>query len=226
MLTAFRICLTIRQFSYAGNGVVEANSEDGGSSLLYSGEFYNEPDAPHSVVTDDAGNTWYQMSADDIADGVQTPSFNGNAFGFSDMPDDASYSFGGNGIIEASSADGDSVLYNSACFAEPEGSYQTVTDADGNSWYQMSAEAIGDGSISAPSFIGNEFESYNPTFGDISPSSENVSFPVWRKKRYSPRQETVLLWQTRLPTAIHSGITVPSMTNRKHLIQPFNLQTA
>ena len=50
--------------------------------------------------------------------------------------------------------------------------------------------------------------------------------PVWRKKRYSPRQETVLLWQTRLPTAIHSGITVQSMTNRKHLIQPFNLQTA
>ena len=164
-------------FSYAGNGVVEASSEDGGSSLLYSGEFYNEPDAPHSVVTDDAGNTWYQMSADDIADGVQAPSFNGNAFGFSDMPDDTSYSFGGNGIIEASSADGDSVLYNSACFAEPEGSYQTVTDADGNSWYQMSAEAIGDGSISAPSFIGNESESYNPTFGDLSPSSENVSFP-------------------------------------------------
>ena len=164
-------------FSYAGNGVVEASSEDGGSSLLYSGEFYNEPDAPHSVVTDDAGNTWYQMSADDIADGVQAPSFNGNAFGFSDMPDDTSYSFGGNGIVEASSADGDSVLYNSACFAEPEGSYQTVTDADGNSWYQMSAEAIGDGSISAPSFIGNESESYNPTFGNLSPSSENVSFP-------------------------------------------------
>ena len=41
----------------------------------------------------------------------------------------------------------------------------------------MSAEAIGDGSISAPSFIGNESESYNPTFGDLSPSSENVSFP-------------------------------------------------
>ena len=172
-------------FSYAGNGVVEASSEDGGSSLLYSGEFYNEPDAPHSVVTDDAGNTWYQMSADDIADGVQVPSFNGNAFGFSDMPDDTSYSFGGNGIIEASSADGDSVLYNSACFAEPEGSYQTVTDADGNSWYQMSAEAIGDGSISAPPFIGNESESYNPTFGNLSPSSENVSFP-------SMAEETVL----------------------------------
>lgn len=160
----------------ADDGVLEA-TVPGNSSALYSGEFYNEPDAPHSVVTDDAGNTWYQMSADNIADGVQAPSFNGNAFGFSDMPDDTSYSFGGNGIVEASSADGDSVLYNSACFAEPEGSYQTVTDADGNSWYQMSAEAIGDGSISAPSFIGNESESYNPTFGDLSPSSENVSFP-------------------------------------------------
>ena len=160
----------------ADDGVLEV-TVPGNSSALYSSDVYNQPDGAFSVVTDDAGNTWYQMSADDIADGVQAPSFNGNAFGFSDMPDDTSYSFGGNGIVEASSADGDSVLYNSACFAEPEGSYQTVTDADGNSWYQMSAEAVGDGSISAPSFIGNESESYNPTFGDLSPSSENVSFP-------------------------------------------------
>ncbi len=160
----------------ADDGVLEV-TVPGNSSALYSSDVYNQPDGAFSVVTDDAGNTWYQMSADDIADGVQTPSFNSNAFGFSDMPDDVSYSFGGNGIIEASSADGESVLYNSACFAEPEGSYQTVTDADGNSWYQMSAEAVGDGSISAPSFIGNESESYNPTFGDLSPSSENVSFP-------------------------------------------------
>lgn len=172
-------------FPGAEDGTVLRTADDGvlevtvpsNSSALYSSDVYNQPDGAFSVVTDDAGNTWYQMSADDIADGVQTPSFNSNAFGFSDMPDDVSYSFGGNGIIEASSADGESVLYNSACFAEPEGSYQTVTDADGNSWYQMSAEAVGDGSISAPSFIGNESESYNLTFGDLSPSSENVSFP-------------------------------------------------
>lgn len=160
----------------ADDGVLEA-TVPGNSSALYSSDVYNQPDGAFSVVTDENGNEWYQIQSADIESGIASVPSEKDAYSFSDMPDDTSYSFGGNGIVEASSADGDFVLYNSACFAEPEGSYQTVTDADGNSWYQMSAEAIGDGSISAPSFIGNESESYNPTFGDLSPSSENVSFP-------------------------------------------------
>lgn len=160
----------------ADDGVLEA-TVPGNSSALYSSDVYNQPDGAFSVVTDENGNEWYQIQSADIESGIASVPSEKDAYSFSDMPDDTSYSFGGNGIVEASSADGDSVLYNSACFAEPEGSYQTVTDADGNSWYQMSAEAIGDGSISAPSFIGNESESYNPTFGDLSPSSENASFP-------------------------------------------------
>ena len=160
----------------ADDGVLEA-TVPGNSSALYSSDVYNQPDGAFSVVTDENGNEWYQVQSADIENGIASVPSEKDVNVFSDMPDDTSYSFGGNGIVEVSSADGDSVLYNSACFAEPEGSYQTVTDADGNSWYQMSAEAIGDGSISAPSFIGNESESYNPTFGDLSPSSENVSFP-------------------------------------------------
>lgn len=160
----------------ADDGVLEA-TVPGNSSALYSSDVYNQPDGAFSVVTDENGNEWYQIQSADIENGIASVPSEKDVNVFSDMPDDTSYSFGGNGIVEVSSADGDSVLYNSACFAEPEGSYQTVTDADGNSWYQMSAEAIGDGSISAPSFIGNESESYNPTFGDLSPSSENVSFP-------------------------------------------------
>lgn len=160
----------------ADDGVLEA-TVPGSSSALYSSDVYNQPDGAFSVVTDENGNEWYQIQSADIESGIASVPSEKDAYSFSDMPDDTSYSFGGNGIIEASSADGDSVLYNSACFAEPDGSYQTVTDADGNSWYQMSAEAVGDGSVSVPSFIGNESESYNPTFGNLSPSSENVSFP-------------------------------------------------
>lgn len=160
----------------ADDGVLEA-TVPGNSSALYSSDVYNQPDGAFSVVTDENGNEWYQIQSADIESGIASVPSEKDAYSFSDMPDDTAFSYAGNGVVEASSADGDSVLYNSACFAEPEGSYQTVTDADGNSWYQMSAEAIGDGSISAPSFIGNESESYNPTFGDLSPSSENVSFP-------------------------------------------------
>ena len=160
----------------ADDGILEA-TVPGNSSALYSSDVYNQPDGAFSVVTDESGNEWYQIQSADIESGIASVPSEKDAYSFSDMPDDTAFSYAGNGVVEASSADGDSVLYNSACFAEPEGSYQTVTDADGNSWYQMSAEAIGDGSISAPSFIGNESESYNPTFGNLSPSSENVSFP-------------------------------------------------
>ena len=160
----------------ADDGVLEA-TVPGNSSALYSSDVYNQPDGAFSVVTDENGNEWYQIQSADIESGIASVPSEKDAYSFSDMPDDTVFSYAGNGVVEASSADGDSVLYNSVRFAEPEGSYQTVTDADGNSWYQMSAEAIGDGSISAPSFIGNESESYNPTFGDLSPSSENVSFP-------------------------------------------------
>ena len=90
----------------------------------------------------------------------------------------------------------------------------------------MSAEAIGDGSISAPSFIGNESESYNPTFGDLSPSSENVSFPGMAEETILTSAGNGVVMANEASDSKHSGITVPSMTNRKHLIQPFNLQTA
>lgn len=160
----------------ADDGILEA-TVPGNSSALYSSDVYNQPDGAFSVVTDENGNEWYQIQSADIESGIASVPSEKDAYSFSDMPDDTVFSYAGNGVVEASSADGDSVLYNSVRFAEPEGSYQTVTDADGNSCYQMSAEAIGDDSISAPSFIGNESESYNPTFGDISPSSENVSFP-------------------------------------------------
>lgn len=162
-------------------GQISTKAESGNGKMsdveLFSASQFEKPDAPHSVVKAADGSEWYQIQSADIESGIASVPSEKDAYSFSDMPDDTVFSYAGNGVVEASSADGDSVLYNSACFAEPEGSYQTVTDADGNSWYQMSAEAIGDGSISAPSFIGNESESYNPTFGDLSPSSENVSFP-------------------------------------------------
>ena len=43
-------------------GVLEATGENG-SALWYNSAFYEEPDAPHSVVQAANGVDWYQMDA-------------------------------------------------------------------------------------------------------------------------------------------------------------------
>lgn len=42
------------------DGVMEATS-DSGSSLWYNSAYYDEPDAPHEVVTAANGVDWYAM---------------------------------------------------------------------------------------------------------------------------------------------------------------------
>ena len=54
-----------------------------------------------------------------------------------DMSEDTAYTQIGNGVMEANSADGSSMLYNSASYAEPEGEHSVVTANDGSQWYQI-----------------------------------------------------------------------------------------
>jgi hypothetical protein len=136
-------------FTAVGNGVVEAINDDG-SSMLYSSALYAEPEGDHSVITDSEGNSWYQMSGSDLP-----PQFTGdNGVSFSAMPEGTEFSQSGSGVIEASSADGSSVLYNSAMYAEPNGEYSVVTADDGSSWYQISSEGMANGTVSSPQYIG------------------------------------------------------------------------
>ena len=137
-------------FTAVGDGVIEANSADG-SSLLYSSSMYAEPEGEHSIVTDSEGNSWYQMSDLDV-----TPEFTGdNGVSFSAMPEGTEFNQCGNGVIEAGFADSNSMLYNSAMYAEPEGEHTVVTADDGSSWYQMSGTDLANGTVSAPRYIGN-----------------------------------------------------------------------
>ena len=124
----------------ADEGVIEA-SAPGEKSLLYNSGMYAEPEGEHSVVTDADGNTWYQMSAEGIADGSVTPPafIGGDNVSFPEMDDGTSFTAVGDGVMEANGADGSSMLYNSAMYAEPEGEHSVVTDSDGNTWYQMSS---------------------------------------------------------------------------------------
>lgn len=141
----------------ADEGVIEASSP-GESSLLYSSAMYAEPEGPHSVVTDANGNEWYQMSAEGIADGsITPPAYTGGAdsVSFPEMDDGTSVTAVGDGVMEVSSADGSSMLYNSAMYAEPDGDHTVVTDSEGNSWYQMS------GTDTPPQFTGDNDVSFS-----------------------------------------------------------------
>ena len=141
----------------ADEGVIEASSP-GESSLLYSSAMYAEPEGPHSVVTDANGNEWYQMSAEGIADGsITPPAYTGgvDSVSFPEMDDGTSVNAVGDGVMEVSSADGSSILYNSAMYAEPDGDHTVVTDSEGNSWYQMS------GTDTSPQFTGDNDVSFS-----------------------------------------------------------------
>ena len=147
-------------FTAVGDGVIEANSADG-SSMLYSSAMYAEPEGEHFVVTDGDGNTWYQMSSGDMP-----PQFTGdNGVSFSEMPEGTEFTQTGNGVVEASGADGGSTLYNSAMYAEPEGAHSVVTADDGSSWYQVSGTDLANGTVSAPQYIGNTADAPQ---GDVS----------------------------------------------------------
>ena len=143
-------------YNAVGDGVVAASAPDG-ESMLYSSASYAEPDGEHSVVTDSEGNSWYQMSAGDIAAGtVEAPQFTGdNGVSFSEMPEGTTFNSIGSGVIEANSADGSSMLYNSASYAEPEGAHSVVTADDGSSWYQISGTDVENGTASIPQYTGS-----------------------------------------------------------------------
>lgn len=151
----------------ADEGVIEASSP-GESSLLYSSAMYAEPEGPHSVVTDANGNEWYQMSAEGIADGsITPPAYTGgvDSVSFPEMDDGTSVNAVGDGVMEVSSADGSSILYNSAMYAEPEGEHSVVTADDGSTWYQMSSTDLANGTVSAPQYVGNAVDAPQ---GDVS----------------------------------------------------------
>lgn len=140
----------------ADEGVIEATSP-GESSMLYNSEMYSAPDGSYSIVTDADGNEWYQVSADGIADGSVTPPAynNGENISFSEIDSGTSFVSVGDGVMEANSAAGSSMLYSSAMYSEPEDAHSVVTDDDGNTWYQMSGTDLASGTISAPQYIGN-----------------------------------------------------------------------
>ena len=130
---------------------------------MYSAAQYEKPDVPHTVVTASDGSQWFQMASGNGAGAYyDVPEFQGDASEsgkvsatFPDAEDGTLLRTADDGMIEASLPGERSMLYSSALYAEPEGAHSVVTDAEGNDWYQLSAQDIADGTVVPPAFIGN-----------------------------------------------------------------------
>lgn len=116
---------------------------------MYNTSQFEKPDAPHSVVTASDGSQWYQM-ANGAGAGVfyDAPVFTGNpaessqiAATFPDVSDGTTFRTVGDGVIEASNGEGNTMWYNSAYYNEPDAPHTIMQTANGVDWYAMQQHA-------------------------------------------------------------------------------------
>lgn len=124
-------------------GVLEATGENG-SALWYNSAFYEEPDAPHSVVQAANGVDWYQMetpaAAPEFETGEQAQAYNRAAFqnfmpGFEQQVTTVDGGQREEGHFEVRHLDGSGTqFFDTTRYAAPRGDYKVYEDAQGKQW--------------------------------------------------------------------------------------------
>lgn len=116
---------------------------------MFSAAQYEAPSGPHSVVTASDGSQWYQMAAGAGAGAFfDAPTFSGNT-GEARQVSQTFPSAGegtllrtvGEGVMEASTPEGNSLWYNSVYYDEPDAPHSIVQSANGVDWYAMQQNA-------------------------------------------------------------------------------------
>ena len=134
-----------------GDGVIEASSPDGGNTLWYNSAYYQEPDAPHSVMEAANGVQWYAMQqqahAPQFESGENAVQYNQAAFqnfmpGYEGQVAHVDGTHRLDGHFEVRNADGSgTAFFDTARYAAPRGDYQVFEDARGSQWYAIRGEA-------------------------------------------------------------------------------------
>ena len=132
-------------------GVLEASTPDGGNTLWYNSAYFDEPDAPHSVMQAANGVDWYaiQQHADapQFEPGEEAAQYNQAAFqqfmpGYEPQISQVDGSHREDGHFEVRNADGSgTAFYDVSRYAAPRGDYQVFEDAQGSQWYAIHGEA-------------------------------------------------------------------------------------
>lgn len=130
-------------------GVLEATGENG-SALWYNSAFYEEPNAPHTVLQAANGVDWYQMEpaaqAPDFETGEQALAYNRASFqnfmpGFEQQVTTVDGSHREEGHFEVRHTDGSGTqFFDTVRYAAPRGDYKVYEDAKGQQWYAIHGE--------------------------------------------------------------------------------------
>ena len=136
------------------DGVIEASSPDRGNTLWYNSAYYQEPDAPHSVMQSSNGVDWYamqqqgdipQFEAGEAAVAYNQATFQTFMPGY-DLPvSQVDGTHRRDGYFEVRHEDGSGTkFYDTARYAAPRGDYQVFEDARGSQWYAIQGDAAVD----------------------------------------------------------------------------------
>lgn len=132
----------------AGEGMLAATTA-AGDSMWFSSAFFDEPEAPHTTLSDSGGTSWYAMqprgSAPAFDPGTDSGAVSYNKAEFrSFMPGFASEisSVDGSqrmdGRLEVHHPDGSgTAFYDSAVYHAPRGSSSVYEDKNGHQWYAV-----------------------------------------------------------------------------------------
>lgn len=116
---------------------------------MFNASQFEKPDAPHAVVTASDGSQWYQMASGAGAGAFyDAPAFAGSpgeaaqvAAAFPDAADGTMLRTVGEGVLEASTGNGNTMWYNSAYYDEPDAPHTVMQSAGGVDWYAMQEHA-------------------------------------------------------------------------------------
>ena len=133
------------------DGVIEASNPDGGNTLWYNSAYFQEPDAPHTVMQSANGVDWYamqqhadvpQFEAGDAAESYNQATFQQFMPGYGEQVYQVDGSHRQDGHFEVRNEDGSGTrFYDTAQYAAPRGDYQVFEDARGSQWYAIRGEA-------------------------------------------------------------------------------------
>lgn len=133
-----------------GDGVIEA-SADGNSTRWYNSAYYDEPDAPHTVMQTSNGVDWYamqqyaetpQFEAGEAAAAYNQAQFQQFMPGYEQQVSSVDGSQRLEGHFEVRHENGSGTMfYDTAQYAPPHGDYQVYEDVNGSQWYAVRGEA-------------------------------------------------------------------------------------
>ncbi|MFT3951745.1 MAG: hypothetical protein QM689_07390 [Oscillospiraceae bacterium] len=178
----------------AGEGVLEAGTSDG-NTLWYNSAFYEQPDAPHTVMQSANGVDWYAMQqhaeAPQFEVGADADAYNRAQFqsfmpGYELPVSQADGSHRADGRFEVRHDDGSgTAFYDTAQYTAPRGDYRVYEDSSGNQWYAVH----GDASVERRPV----YENGKPVYEDgnvRSVSVESVRYPSAPNRYGSPERRS------------------------------------